>query len=423
MNVNRYILSICFCISILSCVEEIDLQSETALESNSIVVIEATITNELKHQQVKLSKVYELEESGPAPESDANVTIIGGGLEYQFQEVAPGQYESQTEFRAEANTPYKLAIVTSNGRDYSSDEASYQSATSIDSLYVVRDFNENGEEGVSIYIDATDSGSESKLYRHTYEETYKIIAPLYSPFELIINNDDFPYPPTILSGLEGIEIVEFFVLKEFRPEQEQICYNTVASNNILLVDANQFETSALSKYRVRFISRDNYILSHRYSILVKQFTQSQEAHQFYTVLNNFSGNESLFSEVQTGFLDGNVFSLNDPEEKVVGYFEVAPVDEKRVYFNYDELFPDEELPPYYIPCDAFFISPLFVSDPLTGEIQYSPVQEDIKMNKQLWDENLVGEDLNILMPYQMVLPACGDCTVLGNNSPPDFWIE
>ena len=57
MNVNRYILSICICISILGCVEEIDLQSETALESNSIVVIEATITNELKHQQVKLSKV------------------------------------------------------------------------------------------------------------------------------------------------------------------------------------------------------------------------------------------------------------------------------------------------------------------------------------------------------------------------------
>ena len=59
---------------------------------------------------------------------------------------------------------------------------------------------------------------------------------------------------------------------------------------------------------VRFINRNNYIISHRYSILVRQFVQSNEAFTFYETLNDLSRNESLFSETQPGFLAGNVSS-------------------------------------------------------------------------------------------------------------------
>ena len=170
-------------------------------------------------------------------------------------------------------------------------------------------------------------------------------------------------------------------------------------------------------------NRNNYIISHRYSILVKQYVQTSEAHQFYKSLKELSSSESLFSQTQPGFLVGNVFSESDSSEKVLGFFEVSSVSSKRVYFNYKDLFPGEILPPYYINCTYFFSPALITRDMLTGIITESPLQDAIKRGEQFLEENLLDGELVIGAPYEMVLPPCGDCTVLGSNVVPDFWVE
>lgn len=400
-----------------SCIEELPI--ETVSDFESVLVVEGTITNEFKQQEIKLSRSFELDSLGPRPERSAMVSVIGSnGFNMSFNESEPGLYVSNDSFSAEQNVDYHLEITTNNGRQYTSSDVRLTQATPIDDLYAVRDFNENGEEGVSIYVDAFDPTGSSKFYRYTYEETYEIIAPEYSPYELHINNDDFPYPPEVIQGLTESEIIEFFVTREFRPEQEQICYNTVASNSIIIENTNQFVEDRINGFRVRFISRENYIMSHRYSILVNQYIQSPQAHEFYKSLKEISETETIFSTTQPGFLNGNVSSVTNDNEKVVGFFEVATVDSKRIYFNYADLFPGEDLPPYYIRCDAFFTPDLFQADPLTGEIGNSPIQTAIIQGRQYWAENDEG---GFFQPYYMVLPECGDCTFLGETEVPDFW--
>ncbi|MGV6831030.1 MAG: DUF4249 domain-containing protein [bacterium] len=410
----------------LSCLEEIDLSAEAPIDS--VLVVEGTITNRTEIQKVKLSRSYEVDSLGPTFESNAQVRVVGdNGTSYTFSETELGLYQSNQEFGAQNGVNYTLEISTNNGRDYKSDEVSLSGQSVIDDVYFEVGLNENLQEGISIFVDALNIDPTARFYRYTYEETYKIIAPRYSPFELIIQNNDFPYLPSAIAGLSPQELVDFFITKEFRPEQEQICFNTDLSNTILLEDAENFNENGIERFRVRFISRDNYIISHRYSILVKQFTQSRQAHDFYKTLDELSTEESIFSNNQPGFINGNMFSMTNASEKVVGFFEVSEIDEKRIFFNYEDVYPGANLPPYVNDCDVPWIPGLYVADPVEGIIGYSPIQDLVEDGFQHFMDNydtpFVEDFDTALAPYTMVFPACGDCTVLGETEVPEFWIE
>jgi hypothetical protein len=124
----------------------------------------------------------------------------------------------------------------------------------------------------------------------------------------------------------------------------------------------------------------------------------------------------VFSETQSGFLQGNVFSKNDATQKVIGFFEVTSFDSKRVFFNYADLFVDEDLPLYYVVCDDFFKPDILTVDPLSGIWTGSPLVQAINEGFQYFDNE--GDP-----PYRLVLNVCGDCTNLGSNEIPDFWID
>jgi hypothetical protein len=400
-------------LSAISCVDEIPLETDSF---ESVLVIEATITNENKQQEILLSRSF-MFDSISVQESGATVKVIDDAMNtYTFLETEPGVYKSQSPFAAFPNRNYNLSVVAS-GSEYGSSEMQLTQPTTIDNLYFERDFNENGIEGVSVYIDSYDPTENSKFYRHEYEETYKIIAPLYSPEELISNGVVFPILPANQPNFNSIqELMDFLVTIQLRPEQEQICYNTIASNTIIVTNTNDLLEDRLDKYRVHFVGRDNSEIMYRYSILVRQFVQSLEAHAFYETLKSQSISESVFSETQPGFLQGNVFSENDATQKVIGFFEVTSFDSKRVFFNYADLFVDEDLPPYYVVCDDFFKPDILTVDPLSGIWTGSPLVQAINDGFQYFDSE--GD-----LPYRLVLNVCGDCTNLGSNTVPDFWEE
>jgi len=416
---NRIVFILAIIIN-YSCVEEINLITETEFES--VLVVEATITNELKQQEILLSRSFRLEAEGPSPESNASVKILdNNGNTHSFQETELGIYLSLNEFAAQPDIDYHLEIITSSGKMYGSSIKQLSAPTTMDDLYVERGFNENNDEGISVFVDAFDPTGNSKYYRFEYEETYKVIAPFYSPLELIVLNDDFPYPAGFFDFFELQEVIDFFIERKLRDEQEQVCYNTVLSNTIILANTVDFSEDRLDKFRIRFVNRNNYIISHRYSILVRQYVQSQEAYIFYKTLKEFSELGSLLSQTQPGFLEGNVFSLNNQQENVVGFFEVSSVDEQRVYFNYSDLFPGDILPPYYISCNNFF-SPEFLTEDFAHETIGSPLLDALSTGWLFFD---VTEDPNPnpfeVMPFTLVFGPCGDCTILGKNVVPDFW--
>lgn len=409
-------------ILVTSCVEEIPLETESF---ESVLIVEATITNQDKQQEILLSRSFKFN-SIPVQESNATVIVSDDvSNSFTFVETEPGIYKSETNFAAEENRNYTLSIVTTEGKKYTSTDVQLTQDTSIDGLYVEGDFNENGLEGVSIYVDSYDPTGSSEYYRHEYEETYKIISPLYSSEELLSNGVEFPILRDDQPEWEDIQdLVDLLVTRQYRSEQKQICYNTVLSNNLKLVSTTDFIQDRLEKYRIRFIGKSESEIKHRYSILVRQFVQSREAYVFYETLSQFSESENVFSENQPGFLEGNVFSMNT-NENVFGFFEVTSVDQKRIFFNFEDVFPNQSFPPHFVDCDEFYTPPLLIeSQDQSHDWINSPLVDAINTGFQFYEDN----PDEIFSPYGpgpfiLVLGPCGDCTFLGNNIIPDFWEE
>ena len=159
-----------------SCAENYPLQSDTYEEA---LVVEATITNELKNQEIKISKTAKLEDEGVTIETGATVIVKDDlGAVYSFKE-QNGIYVSESPFAAAPQKKYTLEIKTADGKVYQSSSQILTTANQIESVVptVVTDSKEG--RGVQIRVTNYDPSNTSKYYRYEYEETYKIVAPVW----------------------------------------------------------------------------------------------------------------------------------------------------------------------------------------------------------------------------------------------------
>ncbi len=434
---KRSFLYIVLFLGLTGCIEVFDVPVND-VDLASTLIIEATLTNELSRQKILLSRpsgfevvneldsvydpVYPVRVRPPSIVFERNATVTVSddqGNAYSFQESSPGTYTSEVEFAAEQGVSYELQVVTTDGTRYGSTPERFTETATIDQIYTRRELNDIGEEGISIYLDGGSGDVNANFYRYTYEETYKIIAPSWQQQDFVLSNYDPCALPVITFDLEIIRREN---------EEGKVCYRTDRSEAVIQNNTLGLQENKIERFPVRFLNRNNFIISHRYSILVKQYVQSQNAYNYYETLESFSSNENVFSSVQPGFLEGNISVEGDSNKKVLGYFEVATVTEKRLYFNYVDLFPNEPLPDYAIPCFSWsppLAHPSYCFTGPTGGLCPLSLVESVNVNLVSYT-NIDGDGTGIDPcpgPYRVMSRACGDCTILGESAAPDFWIE
>ena len=394
------------------CVEP--FETEGIIEDfESVLVVEAALTNELKRHEVTLTRAFEFEADSASAERNANVSIVDDqGVRFNFSESEPGVYISDMVFGAERDRNYSLAITTSDGRTYASDPAALTAETTIGSVDAERIIDEDGNEGMAILVNSFDPTGNSNLYRYEYEETFLVIAPDWNNTDLV---------KTVPTDRDDCQVNLVFT----GDNNERICYGTNNSNDIILTNTSGLDEDRVSDLQLRFINRDNAILRQRYSILVRQFVQSPAAHTFYVRLQELSQSDNLFSQVQTGLLVGNIFSEVNEDEIVLGYFEVASVSEERIFFNYEDFFPGEDLPPYFITCTQTapaFEQPRdfgFFAGCLLSELVAAEAVEYLAPN----NGQIPPTEGQAVGPHIVVPAPCGDCTRIGSNVRPSFWVD
>ena len=371
----------------ISCIEEFNAGT---IEFEDAIVIEASITNEFSFQKILLSRTFRFEENGPQAESGAIIQVTSSSNStYTFHETETGVYISDIQFSAQPTVSYQLSITSSNGRAYTSELTQLtSSSSSIDNIYAMRETNIDGVDGIVVYLDSSDPTNSSKYYGYEFEETYQIIAPKWVPDQFIITNLD-PFAFNIGP----------------RTQEERLCYKMVKSQGRLIATTNLLSEDRISKFLVKFFPIDDIRNNSRYSILVKQYTISAPSHRFFETLNNFSSSESLFSQNQPGFLARNVFSTTNPEEKVLGYFEVSSIAQERFFFNRSD-YTIERYP--WVSCEPFEANP-----PETLSLSSL-----VRTNKVSYWAGAFGPE-----PIFIVNRLCGDCTEFGSNIKPDFWID
>lgn len=366
-----------------SCVEEIPIESESFEDA---IVIEGSVTNEVKQHQIKLSQAFEINTDGPNPLTGAIVRVTGNS-EYIFEENEPGIYISRDSFAAEPGTEYQLNIIV-NGEEYESEPMQLPGTSNIGELNAER-INYKGEDGVAITLNNQTSTGVANYYRYEFTETFEFNANYFKVKDIIIE-DGYP-----------VEVP--------KQKEEYTCYRTEVSQDIIIANTNSLSEDSVNDLLITFISSEDPRLSQRYSILVKQYVISRGAYTYYEILEELSGSDNLFSQSQPGFFAGNIANVNDTEEKVIGYFDISSISTKRVYFNYEEFYNPESIRPRFVSTINCPITSPEVDD-LIGQVEGDFVR---------WFETPLPMDS--IQPFKVVPRRCVDCTVFGTNEKPEFW--
>jgi hypothetical protein len=313
-------------------------------------------------------------------EYGAQVNIESDNNEnYPLAEQGNGKYVSGF-LSLNSNEKYRLHIITSNGKEYRSDFAAVQNTPPIDSItWKV----ENG--GVQIYTNAHDDAGLAKYFRWTYSETWEF----HSPFLQTL------YYATDASGLAiGISsgVADTAIYK---------CWKSQISRQIILGTTEKLIEDKIY-LPIRYIQPQAEELSVLYYIDLKQYVLSKEAYQFYQKLKKNTEQLGSIFDAQPSELEGNIHSVNDPTEVVVGYVEVSQPQEKRLFINHDDL-PIDWLP--HIACqeqklDADFSYPFYPQLIPTRVAEYMGL---------------------VIKSYYAAEPICVDCTLRGTNVRPSFW--
>ncbi|MET3018028.1 DUF4249 family protein, partial [Flavobacterium hydatis] len=100
---------ILLCFTISSCTEQYAFKTSTY---ENILVVQANITNEYKKQEIKISRSYRFEESGPTIEEGATVYVTDNDNNtYSFSlEKISGLYVSNNEFQSSNLEEYWEAL-------------------------------------------------------------------------------------------------------------------------------------------------------------------------------------------------------------------------------------------------------------------------------------------------------------------------
>ena len=369
-----------------SCVESYDFETR---DFESVLIVEGTVTDQLEHQKIRLSRSYQLDLDTIRYEGGATLRVIAGNGEvYNFLEDSLGIYSSEIEFQAIPNEDYYLEILTQEGEEYVSEQERIIGNAEIESLSLEK-ITVNENEGVAVFVKAALNDNESGYLRYTYEETSKIVSPYVANERLVLDDNG------------GVKL-------DSLTYEREICYKTENSSESILVNTDLSSRSIRTS--VRFIDKLNEKIYFRYSILVKQFMIGKDAYDFYETLQEVSSLSNIFSQNQPGFVYGNIKSISNSNNRVLGYFQVATVSSKRIFFNYTDFFSIDDRPNLQNRCNLYI--------PFEYELRDIVEDGNYEYLRETPPEYWLGGRY-----YEVVNIACIDCNVRGTNVKPEFWEE
>jgi hypothetical protein len=346
-------------------------------EDPNLVVVEGLITDQREVNMVKLSRSMPLGKTAtlrPLKGCIVSITDDVGNRFFLNESSTAGTYLTDSSiFRGIVGRKYTLHINTNNATEthytYESLPIEMRAVPPIDSLFyekvVIHEKDENHQlqEGSQVYLNAYDPKGDCNFYRWDYVETWKFQLPYYVP--------------------------------------NQTCWITNNSSDINIKNTSILSEDRVTRLPLKFISNETDRLEVRYSILVNQFSVSEDEFSYWEKLQNISENVGGLYDIVPSSIPGNIFCVEDPGEQVLGFFSVSAKASQRIYI--DENF--RGLPNLYFECPADTLS---YSDPILG------------LNSTVWviiDEPYEG--------YKVITytKGCADCTVRGTTIKPDFWTD
>ena len=352
------------------------------------LVVEGYINANGEPINIKLSRTRSITRGDTASsikETSAHVVIEDNQNNvYALSETADGNYSGT--YTLNPDYEYRIHITTKDNKEYISDFVPCKKAPPIDRLdWKLKDGN------VQIFISTHDAANQTTYYRWDYTETWEFHSEYFSTLKFN------PKDSTIIP----------------RTVQVYVCYKTKNSSNIFLGSSAKLENDVIDEAPLAQIPAHDRRISILYSTLITQYALDSNAYNYWMAMkNNTEDIGSVFGK-QPNQTVGNIHSVTDPSETVVGYIAAGSTVNKRLFINNSSLprnWNEQRNCTYYdVPNSMDSIMAYFGSGALI------PVIKDSVMVVRN------GHVQVIIKGYYGGSATCTDCTLTGTPVKPDFW--
>lgn len=376
-------------ITLTTCVEPYNIK-DTNYEK--VLVVSGSISNNEGPYFVSLSHTYPLDGTGSTLIRNAALSVKDGlGNYHDFVESDSGLYVSPPSLRGIVGEEYQLIIET-EGKQYESETTTLKVSPEIDRIHHIYTdrLSEGGTDpvtGIQFFVDTSIDSDTPAFFRYEWEDTYRIDAPYPSLWDF--NFDDSTY-----------------ILRDVAVGR---CFSSGKSADILLANTAESSVNKVADFPIRFISEERQALRTRYSILVRQFAIDEANYNFYRQIKKSNENGGSLNAEQIGTIIGNISSLDDPSEIVLGYFEVAGMTEKRAFFNPNDFDDNFRTPSFLFNC----IPPDFIEAP----------QDTVAFLLTVSSTRRIVDVNSVTQAATMTDRSCSDCSWYASTIEPDFWID
>lgn len=296
---------------------------------------------------------------------------------YNFQEIVDSGKYFVPGMNLNPNQKYRLRIITSNGKQYLSDEIPVMKTPDIDSISFGRMNN-----GFAIYANTHDPENKTRYYRWEYTEVWQYRAAFFSA----------------LMALDGRGIID-------RPADKLIyeCWKTQQNTQLLLGSSAKLKEDIIYHFPVRTLDINSIELSIKYFISLRQYALPKEAYDYMENLKKITEQTGSLFDAQPSQVNGNIHATNNPEEAVLGYLIISAPAVKQLYITNDDVQPWR-----YDPGCSIFEVPIAQVQNAFSQLSLIPLS---------WD----GSPLDPKGVFA-TSHTCGDCTALGGiTAKPAFW--
>ncbi|GAB2476441.1 MAG: DUF4249 domain-containing protein [Cytophagales bacterium] len=239
-------------------------------------------------------------------------------------EESRGSYFTPADFSAEVGKSYTLFIETPEGKLYSSFPERVEAVPPIQNLQsrtlvITQPGGNPPRSGVQLIAEIDDPADQNNYYFWRTGPAVYILQTrpdLFTPRPTETNPSRDPQPKDCCS----------------------VCYRTEISNNQSLFIAVDDDFNGLNtRVPVAFIEDDGLRFLDTYRVDVSQYGISQEAYRFLRLVKQQAEISGSIFDPPPATIRGNMISLDDPDEVVLGYFMAASEQTSRIYVRKDEL--------------------------------------------------------------------------------------
>ncbi|MEP6749845.1 MAG: DUF4249 domain-containing protein [Bacteroidota bacterium] len=346
------------------------------------------VVNSVGTASLTLSRTTKFDNRNIVYETGAFVMVQGqDSSAYFLGEKGNGIY-SVDNLNLNTSLKYRLKIMASNGERYISDFVIVKNNPPIDSVsWKVEN------SGVQLYINTHDPQNNTHYYQWIYDETWEFHSSFLSTLK---------YQLTSNPGGATYSVVYRDPVNRSYDPTITTCWQFNSPTNLFLGT-----TAKLSKDIVYlpllYIPPASIKLGVLYSVHLKQYAWTEEGYAFLDKMRkNTEATGSVF-DAQPSELKGNIQNITNPDNPVIGYFNVCPVQAMRIFIKNSDV-------------------PAWGYNPGCMDVVIENISDSIeKKGLGLLPTVVELNGSAGIITFRAAPPGCVDCTLSGTNKKPSYW--